>query len=94
MVDEYCEKTLGKEDVFSICFNANKSTYTVEDLEQLYGKVEFKNTRNVSTLVVFVTDEKASKKLGLHLTKRRILKIIKMMMVDIIFMKQLMDYWN
>ena len=61
VVDEYCEKTLGKEDVFSICFNANKKiTYTVEDLEQLYGKVEFKNTRSVSTLVVFVTDEKAS----------------------------------
>ena len=47
--------------MFSICFNANKKiTYTVEDLEQLYGKVEFKNTRSVSTLVVFVTDEKAS----------------------------------
>ena len=61
VVDEYCEKTLGKEDVFSICFNANKKiTYTVEDLEQLYGKVEIKNTRSVSTLVVFVTDEKAS----------------------------------
>ncbi len=61
LVDEYCEKTLGKEDVFSICFNANKKiTYTVEDLEQLYGKVDFKNKRNVSTLVVFVTDEKPS----------------------------------
>lgn len=61
VVDEYCEKTLGKEDVFSICFNANKKiTYTVEDLEELYGKVSFKNKRNVSTLVVFVTDEKAS----------------------------------
>ena len=47
--------------MFSICFNANKKiTYTVEDLEQLYGKVEIKNTRSVSTLVVFVTDEKAS----------------------------------
>ena len=47
--------------MFSICFNANKKiTYTVEDLEQLYGKVEFKNTRSVATLVVFVTDEKAS----------------------------------
>ena len=47
--------------MFSICFNANKKiTYTVEDLEQLYGKVEFKNTRSVSTLVVFVTDEKVS----------------------------------
>jgi len=61
VVDEYCEKTLGKEDVFSICFNANKKiTYTVEDLEELYGKVSFKNKRNISTLVVFVTDEKAS----------------------------------
>ena len=61
LVDEYCGKTLGKEDVFSICFNANKKiTYTVEDLEQLYGKVDFKNKRNVSTLVVFVTDEKPS----------------------------------
>ena len=28
VVDEYCEKTLGKEDVFSICFNAsNKKNY-------------------------------------------------------------------
>ena len=61
VVDEYCEKTLGKEDVFSICFNANKKiTYTVEDLEELYGKVSFKNKRNVSALVVFVTDEKVS----------------------------------
>ena len=61
VVDEYCEKTLGKEDVFSICFNADKKiTYTVEDLEELYGKVNFKNKRNIPTLVVFVTDEKAS----------------------------------
>ena len=73
-----------------------KITYTVEDLEELYGKVSFKNKRNISTLVVFVTDERASEETGLHLTKRwlGILKILKMMMVDIIFLKQLMDYWN
>ena len=61
VVDEYCEKTLGKEDVFSICFNADKKiTYTVDDLEELYGKVNYKNKKNVSTLVVLVTEKKAS----------------------------------
>ena len=63
VVDEYCEKTLGKKDVFSTCFNANKKiTYTVEDLEELYGKVNYKNKKNVSTLVVLVTEKKASEK--------------------------------
>ena len=47
--------------MFSICFNADKKiTYTVDDLEELYGKVNYKNKKNVSTLVVLVTEKKAS----------------------------------
>ena len=96
VVDEYCEKTLVK-NVFSICFNANKKiTYTVEDLEQLYGKVEFKNTRSVSTLVVFVTDEKASEEAWSTLDQKVSWYIENITNDDggYNIYEVLMDYWN
>ena len=61
VLDIYCTETKGEEDVFSLCFKAErKITYTIEDLEDLFGKVEYIGNREISTLVVLVTEEKAT----------------------------------
>ena len=59
--DKYCTKTKGEEDVFSNCFNASeKITYKVSDFEDIFGKVQYVGKREISALVVLVTDSKVT----------------------------------
>lgn len=61
VLDIYCTETKGEEDGSSLCFKAErKITYTIEDLEDLFGKVEYIGNREISALVVLVTEEKAT----------------------------------
>ena len=59
--DKYCTKTKGEEDVFSNCFNASeKITYKVSDFEDIFKKVQYVGKREISALVVLVTDSKVT----------------------------------
>ena len=71
-VDDLCENYIDNwYDYFSTCLKPGKEfTYTLNDITDIYGDVNYINSRNIDALVVYVSEEKVTDTEWLTLNKK------------------------
>ena len=71
-IDDLCENYIDNwYDYFLTCLKPGKKiTYTLNDITDVYGQVNYINSRNIDTLVVYVSEEKVTDAEWLTLDKK------------------------